>query len=55
MAMGSEAAASHEAGFWILMRSVGFGSGIILATNLLLVGWVVALRGGRLGLRKNRR
>ena len=54
MAMGSDTAASHQAGFWLQMRSVGFGSGILLATNLLLVGWVVALRGGRLVCRKNR-
>jgi hypothetical protein len=54
MAMGSETAASQQAGFWLQMRSVGLGSGILLATNLLLVGWVVALRGGQLNVRKPR-
>jgi hypothetical protein len=36
------------------MRSVAYGSGIFLATNLVLVGWLVALRGGRLEVRKTR-
>jgi hypothetical protein len=30
------------------VKAVAFGSGIILIVNLVLVGWVVALRGGRL-------
>ena len=30
------------------MRGVTYASGIVVATNLLLVGWVVALQGGRL-------
>jgi hypothetical protein len=30
------------------VKAVGFGAGLILATNIDLVGWVVALRGGRL-------
>ena len=30
------------------VRGVTYGSGIVVATNLLLVGWVVALKGGRL-------
>ena len=36
------------------VRSVGYGSGILLATNLLLVPWVLALRGGRLAISKAR-
>ena len=36
------------------VRSVGYGSGILLATNLLLVPWVLALRGGRLAISKSR-
>ena len=31
------------------VRGVGYATGVLLVTNLLLVGWVVALRGGRLG------
>ena len=31
------------------VRGVGYATGVLLLTNLLLVGWVVALRGGRLG------
>jgi hypothetical protein len=37
------------------VKAVGFGSGIILATNIVLVGWVVALRGGRLDVVPARR
>ena len=29
-------------------RAVVYGSGLLLVTNLVLVAWVVALRGGRL-------
>ena len=36
------------------VRSVGYGSGILLATNLLLVPWVMALRGGGLAISKPR-
>ena len=45
--MGS-VAQQQQASLDLQMSAVGLGSGIILATNLLLVGWVVALRGGRL-------
>src|SRR3954452_13796355 len=30
------------------VKAVGYGSGLIVIVNLVLVGWVVALRGGRL-------
>ena len=30
------------------VRGVGYASGVLLATNLVLVGWFVSLRGGRL-------
>ena len=39
---------SQQATFWLQVRAVVYGSAILLATNFLLVGWVVALRGGRL-------
>jgi hypothetical protein len=51
--MGSTADISR-ATLALQVRAVGFGSGLILVTNLVLVGWVVALRGGRLGVRKTR-
>jgi glucan phosphoethanolaminetransferase (alkaline phosphatase superfamily) len=35
-------------------RAVGLGSGILLVTNLALVSWVAAIRGGRLGVSKAR-
>ena len=37
------------------MRGVGYAGGVLLLTNVLLVGWVVALRGGRLGAAPGRR
>ena len=37
------------------VKAVGYGSGLILATNIVLVGWVVALRGGRLDVVPARR
>jgi hypothetical protein len=36
------------------VRSVGIGSGILLLTNLALVSWVVAIRGGGLGISRTR-
>lgn len=32
------------------VRSVGYGSGLILVTNLVLVAWAIALRGGQVNL-----
>lgn len=40
--------AQDRAAFWLQARSVGWGSLILLATNLVLVGWAVAFMGGRL-------
>ena len=37
------------------VRGVGYAGGVLLLTNVLLVGWVVALRGGRLGAAPGRR
>ena len=37
------------------VKAVGFGAGMILGANLVLVGWVVALRGGRLDVVPSRR
>ena len=44
----------QNASLALQMRSVAYGSGIFLSTNLVLVGWLVALRGGRLEVRKTR-
>ena len=53
--MASVPGAEHQnASLALQTRSVGYGSGILLATNLVLVGWIVALRGGQLGGRKKR-
>jgi hypothetical protein len=37
------------------VKAVGYGSGLILGVNIVLVGWVVALRGGRLDVVPSRR
>jgi hypothetical protein len=37
------------------VKAVGFGGGLILSANLILVGWVIALRGGRLDVVASRR
>ncbi len=40
----------ENASLWLQVRAVAYGSGILLVTNLVLVSWVVALKGGRLRL-----
>jgi hypothetical protein len=46
--MASMTSAQQQASLDLQVKAVGLGSGLLLATNLMLVGWVVALRGGRL-------
>ena len=41
-------ALQQHASLGLQVRAVGYGSGILVVTNLVLVGWVLALRGGRL-------
>jgi hypothetical protein len=55
MATPASEVASNQSALGLQVRSVGYGSGILLVTNLVLVGWVVALRGGRLGVTKTRK
>jgi hypothetical protein len=52
--MGGTSAEQQHASAGLQMRAVGYGSGILLVTNLALVGWVVAMRGGRLNVRSTR-
>jgi hypothetical protein len=40
--------AHDTASFWLQARSVGWGSLLLLGTNLVLVAWAVAFLGGRL-------
>ena len=47
-------AQQQQASLGLQLRSVGYGSGMLLVTNLVLVGWVVAMRGGQLGVTKTR-
>lgn len=41
-------ALQEQASLGLQVRAVGYGSGMLLVTNFVLVGWVVAIRGGRL-------
>ncbi|NMM34223.1 MAG: hypothetical protein HHJ13_09545 [Phycicoccus sp.] len=47
-------AQQQQASLWLQVRALGYGSGILLLTNLVLVGWVVALRAGRLNVSTTR-
>jgi len=38
----------QEASLGLQLHSLAYGAAILLVTNLILVGWVVAMRGGRL-------
>ena len=40
--------AARDATLDLHVKAVGYGSGILLVTNVVVAGWVVALRGGRL-------
>jgi hypothetical protein len=53
--VGNPTAEQKRASLGLQVRAVGYGSGILLVTNLALVGWVVAMRGGRLKLSTTRR
>jgi hypothetical protein len=44
------AAAQHRADLLLQVRAVAVGGGLMLVTNLVLVAWAVALRGGRMVL-----
>jgi len=46
--------AVQQAGLGLQLRAVGYGSALLLVTNLALVSWVVAMRGGRLDVSKTR-
>ena len=47
---GSCLEALDDATFWLQVRSVGWGSLILLVTNLVLVAWAIAFLGGRLAV-----
>jgi len=46
--------AQQQASLDLQVRAVAYGSAILLATNLVLVGWVLAFRGGRLDVSTTR-
>jgi hypothetical protein len=43
-----------QATLGLQVRAVGYGGWLVLVTNLIAVGWVTAMRGGRLNARKTR-
>ena len=51
---GTMSAHQNQASLGLQLKAVGYGSGLLLVTNLVAVGWVIALRGGRLNLRTTR-
>jgi hypothetical protein len=52
--MASMTAQQQQASRELQVRAVAYGGALFLVTNLVLVGWVVALRGGRLEVSKTR-
>jgi hypothetical protein len=52
MLAGSSVVTPDQASRALQLRAVGYGSVMLLATNVVLVGWVVALKGGRIGVIK---
>jgi hypothetical protein len=52
---GKSMALQQKASLGLQVRAVGYGSGMLLVTNIVLVGWVVAMRGGRLNLGRTQR
>jgi hypothetical protein len=52
--MGSTQQQQH-ASLLLQVRALGLGSGLLLASNFVLVGWVVAMRGGRIDVSRTRR
>ena len=53
--MGGTTAEQQQASLGLQVRAVTYGSGLLLLTNLVLVGWVVSMRGGRLDVSKTRK
>ena len=52
---GACLAGRQHASLLLQAKSVGYGSGILLVTNLVIVAWMLAIRGGRLDLTATRR
>jgi hypothetical protein len=52
---GGMATHQNQASLGLQVKAVGYGSGLLLVTNLIVVGWVVAIRGGQLRVRTTRR
>ena len=42
-------------GFWLQARATGYGVALVLVTNVVVVAWMVAMRGGRLRVVSPRR
>jgi hypothetical protein len=52
--VASSLANQQQATLWLQVHAVAYGAAILLVTNLVLVGWLVAMRGGRLDVSKTR-
>jgi len=52
---GIGTAEQQQATLALQARAVGYGSALLLATNLALVPWTIAIRGGRLDVRITRK
>jgi hypothetical protein len=52
---GKSLALQQRASLGLQVRALGYGSAILLVTNLAVVGWVVAMRGGRLKVSTTRK
>lgn len=48
-------ALKQQASLALGIEAVGYASGILVVTNLVLVGWILAVRGGRLDITRTRR
>jgi hypothetical protein len=54
-ATGSSISGLDQASLAVQLVSIAYGSGILMVTNVVLTGWVVAMRGGRMDISRARR
>lgn len=54
-ATGSSVSDLDQASLTVQLVSIAYGSGILLVTNVVLTGWVVAMRGGRMDISRAQR
>ncbi|WP_242702207.1 hypothetical protein [Arthrobacter cavernae] len=54
-ATGTTPSSLEQATLGLQLRAIGYGSGILFITNLVLLGWAVAIQGGRLTVSRAQR